>query len=181
MRQEGRRAREPRTITHRKGDATARGSAPLFRYPQPCPPSGPRPSASGVCLPLPDLRARPPPSPVRPAGCWERATHQVAPATSTEAAGASRDACTERPLVLRGRHVLANSSGRASWAEPEGEEGRGSRPVSSPPPTPPTRFLLGGAASPRGDAWQGTALLCVAGPVGLALRWPPSGQWGWPF
>lgn len=60
MRQEGRRAGEPRTITHRKEDATARGSAPLFRNAQPCPSPSPRPSASGACLPLPDLSARPP-------------------------------------------------------------------------------------------------------------------------
>ena len=60
MRKEGRRAGEPRTITHRKEDATARGSAPLFRHPQPCPSPSPRPSASGACLPLPDLSARPP-------------------------------------------------------------------------------------------------------------------------
>lgn len=175
MRQEGRRAGEPRTLTHRKADATARGSAPLFRHPQPLPLPCPRPSASGACLLLPDLSARPlAPGPA--CGTLGEDHSPGRPCSSTEAAGGSRAACTEGPWVLRGRGGLANSSRLASWAEPEGEEGRGSRPVSSRPPLPSGR-----GREPRGDAWQGTALLCVAGPVGWALRWPPSGQWGWPF
>lgn len=71
--------------------------------------------------------------------------------------------------VLRGRGFPAGGAGQAGERAPGGGV-----PEESPPP----HFLPGATASPRGGAWQGTALLCVAGPVGSALRRPPPWQSG---
>ena len=135
MRQEGRRAREPRTITHRKGDATARGSAPLFRYPQPCPPSGPRPSASGVCLPLPDLRARPPPprSGLRDAGRGPltRSPLQL-PRRQLEQAGMRAQ---KGPWFCGEGTSSQTALGERAGRSPRGR--RGGAPDQSPPRRPP--------------------------------------------
>lgn len=177
MRKEGRRAGEPRTITHRKEDATARGP-PLFLGTRNLNSPSPRPSGLRRLPPLPDLSARAtrpwsglrdvrrgPPPPGRPCsfhgGSW------------------SKQGCAQRGLGSAGKRRPR----KQLWASELGgaRGGGGGAPHQSPSRPLPHRFLPGGAASPRGDAWQGTALLCVAGPVGFALRWPPSGQWGWPF
>lgn len=85
MRQEGCRAGEHRTISHRKADTTARDCAPIWE-PATLPLAGAHRSARA---PLAPPRPPAPPSPypssvhghpplIQPAGHSERATHQVA-------------------------------------------------------------------------------------------------------
>ena len=174
MRQEGRRAREPRTITHRKGDATARGSAPLFRYPQPCPPSGPRPSASGVCLPLPDLSARPPPPPPGPACGMLGEGHSPGRPCNFHGGSWSKQGCVHRKAL--------GSAGKARprkqlWAsELGGARGGGGEglPTSLLPAAHPANPLPPGRGrEPEGRRLAGDSTSLCRRPSGLGIAVAP--------
>lgn len=137
-------------------------------------PTGPRhtrrqrPLPPGAAAPL-GPRQRPPqpragPPPARLSG---GTTHLVA--RGGRGQGWAQRGCAFR----RGRGSAASSAGRTS-----GEQGRAGEGRRAPLLLTSSRA----GSSPRGGAWQGTALLCVAGPVCSApRRRPPSRQRGRPF
>lgn len=119
----------------------------------------------GRCPPRP--RAGPPPA--RLSG---GTTHLVA--RGGRGQGWAQRGCAFR----RGRGSAASSAGRTSGEQ--GRAGEGERGEGRRAPLLLTSSRAG--SSPRGGAWQGTALLCVAGPVCSApRRRPPSRQRGRPF
>lgn len=143
MRQEGCRAGEHRTISHRKADTTARDCTPIWE-PATLPLAGAHrsaraplapPSASGTALSLRELSPRPP-APGPACGAFGEGHSPGRPATSKAAAGRRRAGGRGRRRVLRGRGVPASGAGRASWAETK--RGWGSGLVSSSP-LPPGR------------------------------------------
>lgn len=142
-------------------------------------PTGPRhtrrqrPPPPGAAAPL-GPRQRPPqpragPPPARISG---GTTHLVA--RGGRGQGWAQRGCAFR----RGRGSAASSAGRTIGEQ--GRAGEGERGEGRRAPLLLTSSRAG--SSPRGGAWQGTALLCVAGPVCSApRRRPPSRQRGRPF
>ena len=169
------------TIPNRNADANSEGlrsqiwALPASRrplpQPRPRPLAPPRPPAP----PSPRPRPRPPSPPLlQPGGTrtgpLTRLPCHFQGGREGEGLGADRDAQSGEEGAS-----LQAAPGRPSRSceKTEREERRGSRRVSSSP-LPPGRTRARG-----GGAWQGTALLCVAGAVGWALRRSPSWQCAW--
>lgn len=144
---------------HKRRRVLSLAAAPLA----PRPPRAP--SACGSTLPQP--LAGPPPPALRPACQAFRGDHSPGRPAVYGGQGWVQRGCTSR----RGRGSAASSAGRTSGEQGEGA-GEGERRGCRAP------LLLTSSragSSPRGGAWQGTALLCVAGPVCSApRRRPPS-------
>lgn len=163
LRQTRRRAPEHATSANRTATQTATGSVAGGGAPSPACPRAP--SACGSTLPQP--LAGPPPPALRPACQAFRGDHSPGRPAVYGGQGWVQRGCTSR----WGRGSAASSAGRTSGEQGEGA-GEGERRGCRAP------LLLTSSragSSPRGGAWQGTALLCVAGPVCSApRRRPPS-------